>query len=185
MSIPSGEFGLVVSDLYVNWQWSNVGGFTLRNWSAVVPTTGWITVSTCVDSNGIEYKPGEEKALYMSYEEVWIGPPSITYKWTYLNEADVAAIRTAYYQAYTTTRSRVWFMFYSGETQTWRVESGFMDPPSNEPEMGSLTPGFKVTFRNIGFHSHVASASIGTPGLTAKPYMPTGLEFTANGYLLA
>lgn len=185
MSIPSNTFGFLPSDLFSNYSWTSLGGMVTRPWSAVVPTTGWIVPSTCVDSNGIEYKPGEERQLYLSYEEVWIGPPSITYTWTMLNEADVAAIRTGYFQAYSTTRSRVWFMLYSGETQTWRVESGFMDPPSNEPEIGSLTSQFRVTFRNIGFHSHIASSGPGVGGLSAKPYMPTGLEFSANGYLLA
>jgi hypothetical protein len=185
MSIPVDQFGFVVSDRFTNWQYHDIGGFDVRPWSEVVPATGWIVPSTCLDSDGVEYKPGEEMALYLSYEQVWIGPPSITYRWSMLNETDVALIRSGYFQALSTTRSRVWFMLYSGETQTWRVESGFIDPPTNEPEIGSMTPTFKLTFRNIGFHSHIASLGPGLGGLSAKPVMPTGLEFDPNGYLLA
>lgn len=172
-------FGFVPSQDFSQWTWDGIGGFTKRAWSLVVPPDiDWIVPSLCVEGVGVSYKPGERMRQYMDFGQVWEGAPSITYKWQTLDVADVELIRQGYETALATTRSRVWFMFYSQEFGAWWQESGIINPPTQENFTGEMSLGFSVTFSRIGFHANIACDSV------THPYVPTGLDFSNNGYKL-
>lgn len=191
MTAPQRLQFIPCSNLYNGYGFTNatygsgVTGFGYRPWSEVVPPgdADWIIPSRCPASDLTEYKPGQMRVTYWDWTELWLGYPSITYGWEHLDEDDIELIRTAYENAEKFCKSQVWFTLYNAELNTYRFNSGIIEPPTHDGFTGGrIGQNFKLTFSRIGFHANVASTGGTNPPY--QSYVPTGLDFANNGWQL-
>jgi hypothetical protein len=107
---------------------------------------------------------GDIDYQYLNGSHLYIGMPAMTYTWPFLDETDVATIRTVYddliasFDPSATTGSPISFTAPDFLSSGWKVTTGYMTEPTGTAG-GSGSYNFSVKLCNLGEQSLLTAMS--------------------------